>query len=129
MAGNLSLAECGRCGWVGVRCGRQCPVCDRALRVGRLVAALGALALALGVASTADAAELPADSVCRIVAELAYDEAVAVGDGLPDGAYEAAMGACDWDSEFGAGVPLNELVAVDGEVWLPVCQFDGGCVR
>ena len=25
-------------------------------------------------------------------------------------------GACEWDEDFGAGVPLNELVAADGSV-------------
>ncbi len=79
--------------------------------------------------ATCHASELPVSSVCNIISEIAYDEAVAAGDPLPDGAYERAQGECEWDADFGAGVPLNELVAVDGEVWLPVCQFEGGCVQ
>lgn len=51
--------------------------------------------------SCTHAAELPARSVCNIISELAYDNAVAVGDPLPDGAYERAQGDCEWSADFG----------------------------
>jgi len=85
--------------------------------------ALSVATMSLCLVSAAGAAELPTDSVCHIAAEAAYDAAVAAGDGLPDGAYESTMGACE-DAEEAT---LNDLVAIDGEAWLPVCQFDGTC--
>lgn len=63
--------------------------------------ALIALAI-LGFTSSAGASEafdMNPPNICEIVAELAYDEAVAAGNGLPDGAYESAMAVCE-DSQL-----------------------------
>ena len=92
-------------------------------------ASVGALFATCAIVQHCNAAELPAPSVCNIISELAYQAADDAGDPLPDGAYERAQGECEWDADFGAGVPLNELVAVDGEPVWPVCMFEGGCVR
>lgn len=90
----------------------------------KTIIALSVAAMTLSLVSAASADELPTRSVCGIVAESAYDAAVAANDGLPDAAYETAMGACE-DAEE---TSLNDLIAIDGEAWLPVCQFDGSCV-
>lgn len=74
------------------------------------------------------AAELPAESICHIKAELYYSEQAAwlselEADGTsiadlpqPDQTYGDVLEACEFDEAFGAGVPLNELVAADGSV-------------
>lgn len=80
-------------------------------------------------AHCAQAAELSASdyAVCDGLAELAYQSAVLDGDGLPDGAWSKAQSDCEeWS---GARESLNDLVAIDGEAWLPVCLFAGGCAQ
>lgn len=90
----------------------------------KTIIALSVAAMTLSLVSAASAEELPTESVCHIAAEAAYDAAVAAGDGLPDGAYESTMGSCEESED----TSLNDLIAIDGEAWLPVCQFTGGCV-
>lgn len=80
------------------------------------------------------AAELPVQSVCNIISELAYENAVAVGDPLPDGAYERAQGDCEWSSDFGDSYH-DAMVASLAEqrygvdqvapgVWLPTTEAE-----
>lgn len=61
----------------------------------KTILALSVASMTLCLVSAAHADELPTDSVCYIAAEVAYDAAVAAGDGLPDGAYEQTMGDCE----------------------------------
>ncbi len=93
----------------------------------KTIISLSVAAMSLCVVSAAHAEELPADSVCHIAAEYAYDVAVASGDGSPDGAYEHAMGSCE-DIEGTEPATLNELIATEGEVVFPVCEYVGNCV-
>lgn len=98
-----------------------------------------AVATLYSACSKAD--ELPVESVCSIKAELYYDAQVAFLADLeaggqstanlpqPDQTYGDVREGCEWDEAFGAGVPLNELIAADGEPVWPVCKFEGGCVK
>lgn len=63
--------------------------------------------------------------LCHDLAESAYQLAVAMGDGLPDGPYERAMANCEFRAYRAhlfatPSVPLNDLIEFDhdGDSWL-----------
>lgn len=84
-----------------------------------------AMGAVMGLARCASAAELPVQSVCNILSELAYDRAVADGDPLPDGAYERVQGSCEWSSDWGTNYD-DALVAANAEGRYGVDQIEPG---
>jgi hypothetical protein len=59
---------------------------------------------------------------CEQTAATNYAIALEIGAPDADMVVEDTMADCGADY-----ATLNELVAVDGEAWLPVCQFHGDC--
>jgi len=83
--------------------------------LGRFSVSASLLAALLALPCVCSAAEPDA---CHVLAESAYQLAVAHNDPLPDGAYEQTMGYCQtlmWRAFMVAdpSVSLNELVAFD----------------
>ncbi len=64
-----------------------------------------------------------AKSSCEETADTNYLIAVAIDYADADMVHEDTTLACESDSET-----LNELIAIDGEVVFPVCQFRGDCI-
>jgi len=64
-----------------------------------------------------------AKTACEETADTNYAIAVAIDYESADMVHENTIADCEYQSES-----LNELIAIDGEAWLPVCQFTGGCV-
>jgi hypothetical protein len=82
----------------------------------KLIAALSFAAMSLCLASAASA-----KSSCEETAETNYAIAIEIGYENADMVHENTMVDCEAES-------LNDLIAIDGEAWLPVCQFEGNCL-
>lgn len=93
-------------------------------KLGRFAVSASLFASLLALPCVCSAAVVDEPSICNIISELAYEQAVSIGDGLPDGAYEAAQGYCEWSESYGDSVTdlavlgrvsgsTNALIAAD----------------
>lgn len=83
----------------------------------KTLVALSVAAMSLTLASAACA-----QSSCEETAATNYAIAIAIDAPDADMVVEDTMADCSSPVES-----LNDVIAIDGEAWLPVCQFEGDC--